>query len=106
MSTLKRKLSKLTSDQPSEWKANAKYRSENREWIKKSTAIAIGVLDALRAQNLSQKVLAERMKICPEQISKIVKGQENLTIKIITKLELALDIQIIDEQLTMQGTGL
>jgi len=99
MSNLKDKLSKLASDQPSEWKAKAKYRRENREWLKKSAAIAVRVLDALKDQSLSQKELAERMSISPQQISKIVKGQENLTLETITNLELALGIQIMDDKI-------
>jgi ribosome-binding protein aMBF1 (putative translation factor) len=95
---LKNKLSSLSSDQSSNWKAKAKYRRENREWLKKSAAIAVRVLDALKAQNLSQKELAERMNVSPQQISKIVKGQENMTLETISHLEIALDIQIIDEK--------
>jgi ribosome-binding protein aMBF1 (putative translation factor) len=96
MSDLKEKLSKLAADQPSEWKAKAQYRRENREWLRKSAAIAVRVLDALKSQNLSQKELAERMGISPQQISKIVKGQENLTLETISNLEIALGIKIID----------
>jgi ribosome-binding protein aMBF1 (putative translation factor) len=98
MNNLKDKLSTLVSDQPSDWKAKAKYRRENREWLKKSAAIAVRILNALKAQNLSQKELAERMNISPQQISKIVKGQENLTLETISNLEVALGIQIIDDK--------
>jgi ribosome-binding protein aMBF1 (putative translation factor) len=98
MNNLKEKLSKLAADRPSEWKAKAQYRRENREWLRKSAAIAVCVLDALKAQNLSQKELAERMNISPQQISKIVKGQENMTLETISNLEIALGIQIIDER--------
>jgi ribosome-binding protein aMBF1 (putative translation factor) len=104
MNNLKEKLSKLASDHPSEWKAKAKYRRENREWLKKSAAIAVRVLDALKAQNLSQKELAERMNISPQQISKIVKGQENLTLETISNLEIALGIQIMDEKSNHSST--
>lgn len=96
MSNLKEKLSKVASDQPSRWKAKAKYRRDNREWLKKSAAIAVKVLDALKAQELTQKDLAERMNVSPQHINKIVKGQENLTLETITNLELALGIKIID----------
>lgn len=50
---------------------------------------------------LSQKQLAERMDVSPQQISKIVKGQENLTLETISNLEIALGIQIIDERANM-----
>ena len=104
MNNLKDKLSTLVSDQPSDWKVKAKYRRENCEWLKMSAAIALGVLDALKAQNLSQKELAERMNISPQQISKIVKGQENLTLETISNLEVALGIQIIDDKATHNRT--
>jgi|ERR1700678_1386675 ribosome-binding protein aMBF1 (putative translation factor) len=104
MNNLKEKLSTLVSDQPSDWKAKAKYRRDNREWLKKSAAIAVRVLDALKAQNLSQKDLAERMNISPQQISKIIKGQENLTLETISNLEIALGIQIMAEKANYNNT--
>jgi ribosome-binding protein aMBF1 (putative translation factor) len=104
MNNLKEKLSTLASDQLSDWKAKAKYRRDNREWLKKSAAIAIRILGALKAQNISQRDLAERMNISPQQISKIVKGQENLTLETISNLEIALGIQIISEKTTHSGT--
>ena len=104
MDNLKEKLSKLTSDQSSTWKAKVKYRRENREWLKKSAAIAVRVLDALKEQNLSQKELADRMNISPQQISKIVKGHENLTLETISNLELALGIQIMDDKIDQGKT--
>ncbi|HET6256316.1 MAG TPA: helix-turn-helix transcriptional regulator [Puia sp.] len=105
MNNLKEKLSKLASEQPSDWKEKAQYRRENREWQKKSAAIAVRVLDALKAQNLSQKDLAERMNISPQQISKIVKGQENLTLETISNLESALGIQILDEKVVLKRSS-
>lgn len=96
MSNLNDKLSKLASDQPSDWKAKAKYRRDNREWLKWSAAIALKVLDALNEQGLTQKDLAERMGVSPQQINKIVGGQENLTLQTIIHLELLLGIHIIN----------
>ncbi|HEX3934998.1 MAG TPA: helix-turn-helix transcriptional regulator, partial [Puia sp.] len=87
MNNLKEKLTRLASDRTSDCKAEAQYRCENKEWQKKSAAIATFVLEALKAQNLSQKDLAEKLDVPPQQISKIVKGQENLTLETITNLE-------------------
>jgi ribosome-binding protein aMBF1 (putative translation factor) len=95
MSKLNKKLSELASPEPSNWKAKAKYRRDNREWLKRSAAIAVKVLDALKNQGLTQKDLAERLNVSPQQISKIVRGEENLTLETITNLELALGIQIL-----------
>lgn len=95
MTKLNKKLSELASPEPSNWKAKAQYRRDNREWLKRSAIIAIKVLDALKAQKLTQKDLAERLNVSPQYINKIVKGEENLTLETITNLELALGIQII-----------
>jgi ribosome-binding protein aMBF1 (putative translation factor) len=96
MTKLNKKLNELASPEPSNWKAKAKYRRDNREWLKRSAAIAVKVLDALKAQGLTQKDLAERLDVSPQQINKIVKGEENLTLETITNLELALSIHIIN----------
>ena len=96
MNNLKEKLYSLSSDESSDWKAETRYREENWAWLKKSAVIAVRVLDALKAQGLSQKELAERMKVSPQQINKIVKGQENLTLETISNLEMALGVQILD----------
>jgi ribosome-binding protein aMBF1 (putative translation factor) len=95
MTKLNKKLSELASTEPSNWKAKAKFRRDNREWLKRSAAIAIKVLDALKAQGLTQKELAERLDVSPQYINKIVKGEENLTLETITNLELTLGIHII-----------
>jgi ribosome-binding protein aMBF1 (putative translation factor) len=96
MNKLNEKLSKLATDQPSNWKAKAKYRRDNREWLKWSAAIAVKVLDALKTQQLTQKDLAERMGVSPQQISKIVRGEENLTLQTIFQLESILGIHVIN----------
>jgi len=95
MSSLKEKLEKIESGQSSSWKESAKYRRENQDWLNKSAAIAVRVLDSLSTLQLTQKNLAERMGISPQQVNKIVKGQENLTLETISNLELALGIKII-----------
>jgi transcriptional regulator with XRE-family HTH domain len=94
MNNLKEKLTSLATDQTSDWKAGAQYRRENRDWLKKSADIAIFVLEVMKAQNLSQKDLAEKLNVSPQQISKIVEGQENLTLETITNLEKVLGIRI------------
>jgi ribosome-binding protein aMBF1 (putative translation factor) len=95
MDDMNKRLAELPAGDPSNWKAKAEYRRANRVWRRKSAIIAFKVLEALRVQGLSQKDLAERMEVSPQQISKIVKGHENLTLETIAKLELTLGIKII-----------
>lgn len=90
------KFNSLISENTSNWQENAKYQEENEEWLNISAKIALKVLQKLRKDNLSQKELAERMNVSPQQISKIVKGGENLTLETICKLEKALDIKLVE----------
>lgn len=78
------------------WMQEAEYRQANEDWLDISFSIAIKVLRAIRAQNISQKELAERMHCSPQHINKIVKGSENLTLETICKLERALQIKLIE----------
>lgn len=97
MTNINKKLEKIASGRPSNWMEQARFRRENKAWLKKSAFIALKVLNALKDQGLSQKDLAEKMGISPQQINKIVKGHENLTLETIANLEKALGIFIIKE---------
>lgn len=44
---------------------------------------------------MTQSELATKVGVSPQQVSKIVKGKENLSLETITKLEAALGINII-----------
>ena len=47
----------------------------------------------------SQKVLAELLKIMPQQMNKIVKSSENLTIEPICKTENVLSIHVFESEM-------
>lgn len=93
---IREKLSKITSNEPSKWMENAKWRKENKAWLKKSQSIALRVLRTLRERKMQQKELAKMLGVSDQQISKIVKGKENLTLETITKLEQALEISLFE----------
>lgn len=80
---------------PSPWLEKARWRAENREWLRTAADIALRCLRVMRAQGITQKELAERMDVSPQQVSKILKGKENLTLETIEKLEKALGISLI-----------
>jgi plasmid maintenance system antidote protein VapI len=94
------KLNKIVSGK-SEWLEKAKKRQENKEWLRHSQKIAVKVLRTLRKNKAdktsigSQKELAIALGVSPQQINKIVKGRENLTLETISKLEQALNISLI-----------
>ena len=86
----------LVSDKTSDFEKKALWRKANKNWLKKSSGIAIKVLRALSDQGSSQKKLAEKMEVSAQYINKIVKGSENLSLETISKLESALGIRLIE----------
>lgn len=88
------KLNKISTGK-SNWIDKAKERQKNKTWLKHSQKIAVKVLRTLREMNIKQKELAENIGVSPQQISKIIKGKENLTLETISKLENALNVNLI-----------
>lgn len=72
-----------------------KERKANRGMLKESQNIAFKVLIRLNELGWSQKDLAKAMQVSPQQINKIVKGTENLTLETQVKLQSVLDIAIL-----------
>ena len=78
-----------------DWKDRADYQKKNRVWLKKSVDIALRILDALDNSRMTQVELANRLNVSRQHISKIVKGQENLTLETIARIEEALGVELI-----------
>lgn len=76
----------------------AEYRHENRDWLLKSAQIALAVRRELRNQGISQQELAERMKVSPQYVGKLLKGKDNLTLETIAKMEKALGCTLVRVQ--------
>lgn len=89
------KIKKASSKTPSQWKESAKWRRANRAWLNKSFEIALKILDSIEEKGWKQKDLAVKMGVTPQQISKIVKGKENLSLSTIAKLEEVLQVKLI-----------
>jgi transcriptional regulator with XRE-family HTH domain len=94
------KLNAIAIDESKQWEEKADWRKENREWLNKSAKIAIRILREIRVQKqingMSQKRLAELVGVSPQYVNKIVKGQENLSLETICKIEKALGIILIE----------
>ena len=104
---LQEKLAAITAKEVSGWLEDAKYRIENEDWLKHSQGIAIRILRTLREKKVSQKELADKIGVSPQQVNKIVKGRENLTLETIAKLEAALGIvlHLIPKSVTETNAG-
>jgi len=87
-------LSLVSKEQPNTLEKNAE-RIRNRAMLRESQQIAIKVLKRLDELNWTQKDLASAMEVTPQQVNKIVKGQENLTLETQCKLQAILNIPIL-----------
>lgn len=99
MMNKKRKIEEFLAnveDDGGRWIKKARYRKENGGWLRKSQNIAIRVLGELDKKGMQQKELAEALDVSPQQVSKIVKGKENLTLQTISKLEQVLGIALFE----------
>lgn len=88
-------LMKNQSDTASKWREEAEYRRRNARWLRYSAMIALQVRDRMSQIGMTQVVLAEKLGCTQQHISMLLKGKNNLTLETISKLEEALDIDII-----------
>lgn len=91
------KLELHSSTTPSRWKIEAEYRIKNKAWLRYSQMIAMKMLDKMEHLGMTQKVLAERMGCSQQYISKILRGKENLSLETLSKIEDALELQLVCE---------
>jgi ribosome-binding protein aMBF1 (putative translation factor) len=93
--TLKEKLDKITSPNKSNWLKEAIEKQATVGARRNSWKVALRVLSILDERGMSQTELAEKMGVSRQQVTKIVKGQENFTFETIDKLEKALGVTLI-----------
>jgi transcriptional regulator with XRE-family HTH domain len=93
---IKKNFKDITDEEPSKVHEHISFLKANKAWVKKSMQIAVGVLKVLREKNISQNTLAEKLNVSPQYVNKILKGNENLTLETITKIEEILNIQLIN----------
>ena len=99
MKTREETISKLNEHRgttPSKWWEIAEWRMANKSWLRYSQGIAMMMLDKMEELGLTQKALAERMGCSQQYISRVLKGTENLSIETISKIENALQLEILE----------
>lgn len=89
-------LKKHYGSTPSKWRENAEWRIANRDWLRYSQRIAMMMLDRMDELGLTQKAVAERMGCSQQYVSKVLRGTENLSIETISKIETALQLEILE----------
>jgi transcriptional regulator with XRE-family HTH domain len=86
----------------SSWLEKAKWRQENEDWLDISFNIAVKVASTLSANKKSgtfpksQVELAEAMSCTPQYVNKLLRGQENLQIETICRVQSILGIKLIE----------
>lgn len=93
--TNKEKFLTLVSGEDTKTLKEVNDRIKNRAMLRESQKIALKVLTKLDELGWTQKELADKMEVRPQQITKIISGKENLTIDTQVKLQNVLDIPIL-----------
>ncbi len=99
MNTIEERLRNHAPATPSRWREKAEWRQQNKSWLRYSQLVAIRMLEQMETENLTQKALAERLGCSQQYVSKILKGQENLSIETISKIEEALSLELLPKEL-------
>ena len=89
------KLRQIAVDPSKEVLEQDQFMRENKDWLRNSAKIALCVRRVLRVKGITQQELASRMNVSPQYVGRILKGQENLTLAVIAKLEKALQVTIL-----------
>lgn len=94
-------LRKHTSPVKSKWRDEAEWRRDNWCWLRYSTAIALSVRQRMKDLGMTQVALAEKLGCTQQHISLLLKGNANLTLETIARLEAALDYSIIKDSFNL-----
>ena len=90
------RLKEHQSSTPSKWREKTEWRMKNKLWLCYSQHIAIMMLDQMEKLNINKEQLSKLLDCTQEYVSKILKGQENLTLETMVKIEQCLKIQIFN----------
>ena len=87
------------SETPSTWREEAEWRRDNWSWLQYSQKIAVKILLRMKQTGLTQQALAERMNCTQQYVSKILKGNENLSLDTLSNLEEVLGMNLLSKSL-------
>jgi ribosome-binding protein aMBF1 (putative translation factor) len=108
MTATKKSIKDISVQSQENWMEDVAWRKANKDWLRKSAAIALRILDALDELNWKKAKLAQEMGVSPQQVSKYVKGEENFKLETLCNLEKVLGIELvtilqIDEKVVQKG---
>ena len=74
----------------------AKAGYDKRNWAQYSQWIAVIMSEGMSKLGMTQRMLAERMNCTQQYVSKVLKGQENLSLETLAKIESCLQLSILN----------
>ena len=90
---------------PSKWREAAEWRRKNENWLKYSRVITMKTMQAMDKQSVTQSILAKRMGCSQQYVSNLLKGSSNMTLETISRIETALNIDLIGSALSSLVDG-
>jgi transcriptional regulator with XRE-family HTH domain len=90
--------------EPGAWKKQAQEELEAWDWRQYSFLIAAKVRGAMTRKGITQKQLAEAMGCTQQYVSLVLKGNLNLTLETISRLEKALGLRILENLFSTEST--
>lgn len=88
------RLRNYESPTPSRWREEAEWRRANQAWLRRSQIVAMKMLDRMDEMNWTQQQVADMLGCSQQYVSRIVKGSENLSLEMLSKIEDAMGITI------------
>jgi hypothetical protein len=70
-------------------------RHDAKDWTQYSQGIAAIMSKRMAELGLTQRMLADKMNCTQQYISNVLKGEKNMSLETICKIESALDIKVI-----------
>lgn len=98
MGTAVERLRNYESPTPSRWREDAEWRRANRSWLRRSQSVAMKMLDMMDKMKWTQQQVADKLGCSQQYVSRIVKGSENLTLEMLSKIEDEMGIRIFEHK--------
>ena len=77
---------------------------EVKDWEKYSRQIVLAMSKRMSELGMTQQMLAEKMNCTQQYVSKVLKGQKNMSLETLCKIESTLGIEIfkrLDDKITL-----
>ncbi|MDT0690297.1 helix-turn-helix transcriptional regulator [Salegentibacter sp. F188] len=87
-------LNSKVSKTATHWKVRAKNDRANRRNINRAQEFALDLMEFMETHKITQKELANKMEVSPQQVNKILRAKANLTFDTLDKIADALNVTI------------